>query len=121
MGVSYEKFNQYITEGTDSTNKNDDECPVIKTLNVIQGKWKEHILFFLCRNEHSRFGEINKAFPQISKTMLSTVLKQLEADGLVIRQQYNEIPPRTEYSLTESGKELMPVFYEMFKWGKKYL
>lgn len=53
--------------------------------------------------------------------MLSSVLRKLEADGLVMRQQYNEIPPRTEYSLTESGKALMPIFYEMFKWGLKYL
>lgn len=53
--------------------------------------------------------------------MLSTMLKQLEADGIVIRQQHNEMPPRTECSLTESGQELMPIFYEMYKWGAKYL
>ena len=74
-----------------------------------------------CKKGTSRFGEIHKENPQVSKTMLSTMLKQLEADGLVIRQQHNEMPPRTEYSLTESGKDLMPIFYEMYKWGVNYL
>lgn len=120
MEISYQEFLHLIKRAFD-TPQGQSACPVTKTLNVIQGKWREHILFFLCQKECSRFGEISKAHPQISKTMLSTVLKQLEADGLVIRRQYNEIPPRTEYSLTESGKELMPIFYEMFKWGTKYL
>ncbi len=94
---------------------------IMKTLKVIQGKWKEHILFVLLQKECHRFGEIQRAIPEISKTMLSSVLKQLEADGLVVKKQYEEVPPRTEYSLTESGKEIMTIFHAMLKWGTKYL
>lgn len=120
MDISYEEFMRGISE-TDDTKQDGEPCPVIKTLNLVQGKWKEHVLFFLCKKGTCRFGEIRKEYPQISVTMLTGVLKQLEADGIVIREQFNEIPPRTEYSLTEAGKALMPIFYEMFKWGKKYL
>ena len=120
MDISYDRFMQLVNE-TPNSQQGQGNCPATKTLNIIQGKWKEHILFFLCKKESCRFGEIHKAHPQISKTMLSSILKQLETDNLVIRQQFNEIPPHTEYSLTESGKALMPIFYEMFKWGMKYL
>ena len=120
LNVSFQEFMQMVKVAFD-TPHDQTACPVTRTLNVIQGKWKEHILFYLSSKESSRFGEIHSANPQISKTMLSSVLKQLEADGLVIRKQYNEIPPRTEYSLTEPGKDLMPIFYEIYKWGSKHL
>lgn len=97
-----------------------DNCPVAQTLNLIQGKWKAHILYFLCRHKTARFGEIHKTHPKISKTMLSSVLKQLEQDGLVVKEQFNEIPPHTEYSLTEEGQRLMPIFNEIAMWGKKH-
>lgn len=118
MKVTYEEYLQLIAN---TANNEKEGCPVTKTLDIIQGKWVEHILFFLCRNGTSRFGEIHKAHPQISKTMLSSVLKHLEATGLLVRRQYNEIPPHTEYELTDKGKDLMPVFYAMYQWGNKYL
>ena len=120
MELSYEAF-LHMAKDPFETPQEQETCPVAKTLNVIQGKWKAHILFFLCKRGKSRFGEIHKGNPQVSKTMFSTMLKQLEADGIVIRQQHNEMPPRTEYSLTESGQQFMPIFYEMYKWGAKYL
>lgn len=120
MEITYENFLKLLSE-SDYTSGGDGECPVTQTLNLLQGKWVEHILFYLCKKESARFGEIHNAYPNISKTMLSSVLKQLEQEELVIRKQFNEIPPHTEYSLTDAGKALMPIFYEMFKWGSLYL
>lgn len=119
MKSDYETFMQIIADAPD-TPEGQKHCPVSRTLEVLRGKWKEQILFFLCKKGVCRFSEIHKAYPQISKTMLSTVLKQLEKDGLVIRRQYEEMPVRTEYLLTEAGQACMPVFYEMYKWGLKY-
>jgi DNA-binding HxlR family transcriptional regulator len=119
MNIDYETFMQIIADSPD-TPEGQEKCPVSRTLEAVRGKWKEQILFFLCKKGVCRFNEIHKAYPQISKTMLSSVLKQLEADGLVVRRQYDEMPVRTEYSLTEAGEAFMPIFFEMFRWGMKY-
>ena len=68
-----------------------------------------------------RFGELRKALSGITNTMLTNVLRDLEADGLVDRIQYNEIPPHVEYSLTDKGRDLLPVFYAITDWGLKYI
>lgn len=118
--IGYDEFCQLVAQAPDTPDANEG-CAVSRTLDVIQGKWKEHILFYLSRKGTCRFGEIHRAYPRLSKTMLSTTLKQLEADGLVTRRQLNEIPPHTEYSLTEAGRDLMPVFYELFRWGMTHI
>jgi DNA-binding HxlR family transcriptional regulator len=118
MEYTYAEFIEMLKKSPETPEDND---LMTRTLDIIQGKWVQHILFQLCKKGSCRFGEIQKALPQISKSMLSSVLKQLESNGLVTRKQYNEIPPHTEYSLTEAGKDLMPVFYEVFKWGTKYV
>lgn len=64
---------------------------------------------------------MKRAYPHITNTMLTNTLRDLESLGIVHREQFNEIPPRVEYSLTEKGKELLPVFYEIAKWGEKNL
>ena len=68
-----------------------------------------------------RFGELRKNIDGITNTMLASSLRELEKDGLVSRIQYNEIPPHVEYSLTEMGHDLLPIFYEMTKWGFRYI
>ena len=68
-----------------------------------------------------RFGELKKAIPDISNTVLTSTLKALENQGLVLRQQFNEVPPHVEYSLTESAKALDKVFQTMREWGNRYL
>lgn len=68
-----------------------------------------------------RFGELKKAVPDISNTVLTSTLKALENQGLVLRQQFNEVPPHVEYSLTESAKALDKVFQTMREWGNRYL
>ena len=67
-----------------------------------------------------RFGELKKAFPEITNAMLTNTLRSLEEEELVKREQFNEIPPHVEYSLTKKGRELMPLYYEIYVWGMKY-
>ncbi|MGX7737770.1 winged helix-turn-helix transcriptional regulator [Enterococcus faecalis] len=68
-----------------------------------------------------RFGELKKQIPQVTNTMLTTTLRDLEQNNIVKRKQFNEIPPHVEYSLTDKGKSLLTVFYELGHWGKSYL
>ncbi|MCM1577433.1 MAG: winged helix-turn-helix transcriptional regulator [Ruminococcus sp.] len=88
---------------------------------MLQGKWKLQIIYELCIKYPIRFGELKKNIGGITNTMLTASLRELEQDGLISRAQFNEIPPHVEYSLTEKGKALLPVFYEMTKWVFKYI
>lgn len=97
-----------------------DDCPMRRTLELLSGKWRTHIIYELCRRPACRFGELKKAVPRITNTMLTTTLRDLERLGIVHREQFNEIPPHVEYSLTEKGKALLPVFFELAKWGETY-
>lgn len=98
-----------------------EDCPVRRTLELLSGKWRTHIIYELCKNETMRFGELKKAYPHITNTMLTNTLRDLVELGIVHREQYNEIPPHVEYSLTKKGKELLPVFFELAKWGENNL
>jgi len=91
-------------------------CPVTATLELIGGKWKTIILYSLSSST-KRFGEIAVRIPNISRKVLTEQLKELENDGLILREHYKEIPPRVEYSLTDLGKSLSPVFRELEIWG----
>ncbi|MGN1167321.1 MAG: winged helix-turn-helix transcriptional regulator [Lachnospiraceae bacterium] len=99
----------------------DTNCPIYRTLEMLSGKWRTHVIFELCRHDSCRFGELKKLMPKITNTMLTTTLRDLESLGIVKREQFNEIPPHVEYSLTEKGKGLAPIFYEIAKWGMTYL
>ena len=94
--------------------------PIRKTMELFQGKWNIWVLFELSRHEAVRFGELRKAIPNISNTMLTSTLKDLEDRGLVERTQYNEIPPRVEYAATARAKDLGAVFEAMTAWGRKH-
>lgn len=93
-------------------------CPVEYTLSVIGGKWKPIILYHLSTGGIMRYGEIKKSMSGITHKMLSMQLKELEADGLVLRTEYPQVPPKVEYQLTDKGISLMPVFQAMSNWGK---
>ena len=95
-------------------------CPIYKTMEIFQGKWNAWVLFELGRHETIRFGELKKAIPGISNTVLSTTLKDLEDRGLITREQFNEIPPHVEYSASESAKDLGDIFKAMWIWGEKH-
>lgn len=96
-------------------------CPVTPVIQMLQGKWKLQIIYELCIQSPMRFGELKKILSPITNTMLTNALKELEADELVHREQYNEIPPRVEYTLTGKGRDLLPVFYAISQWGLKYI
>ena len=96
-------------------------CPVTKAMFIFEGKWNVQILFALFTFHALRFGELQKHVPGISKTMLSSTLRKLEEYGLVHREQFNEIPPQVEYSLTEGGNALKAVFAEIAKWSSVYM
>lgn len=98
-----------------------ENCRICKTLEILSGKWRIRILYELCRKSTCRFGELKKAISQITSTMLTATLRELEAFGIVHREQFNEIPPHVEYSLSEKGMELIPVFYEIAKWAEHNL
>lgn len=87
-----------------------------RALGMITGKWKFEILWQLVQNKH-RFGELQRAIPNVTQHMLTTQLRDLEANGLVKRTVFAEIPPRVEYELTESARALRPVFDELFRWS----
>ena len=92
-------------------------CPIRNVLSHFSGKWSLLILCILAENEATRFSTIGRAIPDISSKVLSDTLKSLEKDGLVMRHQYAEIPPRVEYSLTDLGNSLMPIVGDLINWA----
>ena len=92
-------------------------CPVEATINVMGGRWKAIILYWLKQGTH-RFGELHRLIPGATQQMLTNQLRQLEKDGLVHREIYKEIPPRVEYSLTERGLTLSPILAALCDWGE---
>ncbi len=89
------------------------------TMSLIQGKYKMFILYTLMEFEVVRFNEMKKYIGGITYKTLSSTLKQLEADGLLDRREYPQIPPKVEYRLTERGRSLIPILYQMCDWGDK--
>ena len=95
------------------------ECPVRLTADLIGGKWKPLILFYL-ESGTRRFSELQRLIPGTNKKMLTKHLRELERDEIVHRQIYAEVPPRVEYSLTRHGLTLRPILKSMSAWGKKH-
>ena len=89
------------------------------TMSLIQGKYKMYILYTLMEFHVVRFNAMRKYIGGITFKTLSATLKQLEADGLVHREEYPQIPPRVEYSLTERGRSLIPILDQMCEWGDR--
>lgn len=90
---------------------------VDKIIPLLHGKWELQIMMEICRVDVLRFGECKKRLPKITNSVLTAALRNLESWGLITRTQYNEIPPRVEYTPTEKGKSLLPICYEIIKWG----
>lgn len=91
-------------------------CPITSTVLAIGGRWKIVILWQL-KNGTLRYNEIRKAIPNISEKMLIQQLKELMQSGWVDKKDFNVIPPRTEYSLTELGNSFMPILENIYNWG----
>lgn len=94
-------------------------CPVETALNVLTGKWKILILWYL-RNGKKRFNELEKLLPRTTQKMLIQKLRQLENDGLVHRKVYPIVPPKVEYSLTEYGETIKPILKQLYLWGEQH-
>lgn len=95
-----------------------DICPVHYALTVLNGKWKLQICWVLHNKKVVRFNELRRQLDGISNLMLSQNLQALEQDRIVTRKQYNEVPPRVEYSLTELGEGIAPALELLGQWGE---
>ena len=93
--------------------------PFAYAMSLIGGKWKMHILFWLWKKEVLRYSELKRTVGKITHKMLSTQLKELEADGLIVRREYPQVPPKVEYSMSERGLTLMPVLQSLCEWGNE--
>jgi len=96
-------------------------CSVEATLSVIGGRWKPVIIFNLLQNEVMRFGQLKRVIEAVTPRMLTAQLRELEADGIIERKIYAEVPPKVEYSLTAHGKTLEPVMIAMRDWGAEHM
>lgn len=94
-------------------------CPLEYSMSVFGGKWKPRILCVLCQFKTLRYNQIRKELAGITDIMLSKSLKELEEHEMIIRVQYNEIPPKVEYSLSKKGASVIGVLVEVTKWGKE--
>ena len=99
----------------------DIRCSLEYGLAIFGGKWKSRIICVLAAKERLRYSALRKEMYNITDAVLAATLKDLMEDGIVDRKSYDEIPPRVEYSLTEKGRDLLPVFYAISQWGMKYI
>lgn len=98
----------------------DIRCPLEYGLDVFGGKWKSRIICVLADREFLRYSSIRKEMYNITDAVLATTLKELIRDGIVTRKQYDEIPPRVEYSLTEKGHSVVPILQSICQWAGIY-
>ena len=97
------------------------DCPIRNVLSRIGDKWSMLLLFTLEQHNPMRFGDLRRNIPDISQKMLTATLKMLEADGLVFREAFPEVPPRVEYSLSDKGKSLLPLIGNLLTWATEHM
>ncbi len=93
-------------------------CPVRNVVARFGNKWGLLVILVLSENEPIRYNELRRKIPDISARMLANTLRTLEADGLVDRRYYQEVPPRVEYSLTQTGRSLVPIIIKLTEWAQ---
>lgn len=97
-------------------------CETVSAIQkILGGKWKIEILYYIGIEHINRFGKLRRRIGEINESSLTKQLRELETDGFLLRHDYKEIPPRVEYSLTETGKSFMKVLKAMQKWGEDNL
>lgn len=92
-------------------------CPVNRAMRALGGKWKLHIVFHLMKGT-MRFGALQRAVPEVTQQMLTSQLRELEQDGIVLRKVYAQVPPKVEYSLTPLGEKLHALTEALAEWGQ---
>ncbi len=99
-----------------------ERCKTMSTLQkILGGKWKLEILYYVAFHDIRRFGALRRQLEEITESSLTKQLRELEADGFLIRHDFHEVPPRVEYALTDLGKSFMDVIAYMKEWGKRNL
>lgn len=101
--------------------KHPEFCRVDNALEILVGKWKPIILLHLLQEGTKRFSELKRHLPEISQKMLTQNLRELEAEEIIERIVYPEVPPRVEYSMTEYGRSLEPILDAMHDWGTRHV
>lgn len=96
-----------------------ENCPLAEVQKIIRGKWTMVIIYFLSQGT-LRFGELSKKMPQVTQANLTKELRVLESYGMIHREVYQQVPPKVEYSLTDIGREFIPVLEALEVWGEKY-
>lgn len=96
-------------------------CPILYSLGIVGQKWKLPILWFLHKQEGTRYNELRRQISGITNTMLTKSLRELEAAGLVRRVEEETVPPKVEYFLTEDGKALLPTLNALYEWGERQM
>ncbi|WP_336964866.1 helix-turn-helix domain-containing protein [Acinetobacter pittii] len=96
-------------------------CSMEAAIHILGGKWKGVILFHLFKEGTLRFSELQRYLVSINQRLLTKQLRELEEDGLIIREVFPVVPPKVEYSLSEEGKELQHIVMELSLWGRKWL
>lgn len=101
----------------------DDKCPLLSAMEIFCSKWKLPIIWYLNASENQtlRYRELQRRVTDITEAMLTKCLRELERDKIITRTQYNTTPPTVEYSLTESGKSLLPALNSLSLWAENHL
>ena len=94
---------------------------MVRIQNILSGKWKITILWYISEYEIQRFGELRRRLGDITQSTLTKQLRELEQDGFISRYVYQEVPPKVEYSLTDLGKSFVPILQDMKKWSDVHL
>ncbi|QEY35315.1 helix-turn-helix transcriptional regulator [Caproiciproducens galactitolivorans] len=95
--------------------------PLEYALSIVGGKWKIRILWALRGGEDLRYGAIKQQIPSITDMMLSQSLRELTASGMIVRRQFQQIPPKVEYRITQNGLDLIPSLEQMYEWGLRQM
>lgn len=115
--MSYEEFLWRVRDGVVDDEGN---SPVVPVLKLFQVRWRSEVVYYLFTSDSARFNEIKFNLQGITSTMLSSTLKDLIALGIVEKREVKEAPSHVEYSLTEKGNDLLPIYYEISNWGFAY-
>ncbi|WP_206531783.1 MULTISPECIES: winged helix-turn-helix transcriptional regulator [Sphingobacterium] len=94
-------------------------CAMQRSMGILGTRWKPIIIYTL-RDRKARFGQLDALIENISRKVLTSSLKELEEDGIILREEFKELPPRVEYSLTQKGKALIPIMCQLAKWNEEY-